>query len=139
MDQTEIVAYKRFWRDVLIGPPAQTADRGMRPASLGQVGASRTRHNSKRKEGARQKAISLFPEKTCPNNGGKLSLPERHAAKLIPASERPDPDLAAVPANAFAELVSGDVFHQLRENRRADVHGRVPSVFSQEYHARQAY
>ncbi len=62
MDQREIAPYNRFWREVVSGPPAQNHRRS-------PVGPER-------KEETRQKSISLFSEKTCPNNGGKLNTPQ---------------------------------------------------------------
>ncbi|BFU90273.1 MAG: hypothetical protein NTAFB01_14600 [Nitrospira sp.] len=59
MDLREIAPYNRFWREVLSRSPAQNQRRS--PAG------------PERKEETRQKSYSLFSQKICPNNGGKLT------------------------------------------------------------------
>ncbi|MDF0650268.1 MAG: hypothetical protein P0121_02220 [Nitrospira sp.] len=74
MDWREIAPYNRFWREVVSGPPAQNHRRS--PAS------------PERKEKARHRSISLFSEKTCPNNGGKVRFAEQTVDTL--------PDISSV-------------------------------------------
>lgn len=69
MDRIQIAAYTRSWCEVLSGPPAQN----QRRRSAG----------SERKEETSHRSISVFSEKTCPNNGGKLRA-QRPAAPSGP-------------------------------------------------------
>src|SRR5579885_2605324 len=77
MDQTEIVAYKRSWRDVLIGPPAQTAVQGVRPRSRPTEGARRP-WNERRWPG--RNSLAYFQAKTVQTMGGSSIDRIRHQA-----------------------------------------------------------